>query len=915
MKILNYGSGSIKNNIIREQNFTSRNNVDNKNLSSDVFQKSRISFGGSILGSIFKFLSDLRHEGEVEGYISALSGKNFQNLLKMRKNDKIDVFNNTFFGDIESFDTDFVNNLFINSGIRNIYGLDLFLKNFSRNSQNKRIFSSQMIEAVKIYGYLNEKNDINNYGEMLLYIFNQESDSDNPDYDKLNKTIKFLQNIGLKSFKDFDKKFEHLKDKFNNFADIGDKIDAIDYIMQTYRPKIDFIEGIINQKGLKNLNAAKIYANINHIVDYLYEKNNGESLSPLEDILETISQRNKIKSYAYNTAALLCNEFKNPDDEMEFYSLLTECSVSIDDFNEIAKKSIISDNDVLENIVAYDSVSREISFNEGINIRQSRDLYKKFSDLFNAVYKTDEGINEIKTLLEVIHRFEIKNTSSMLDFYNNANGTKVKSISSEEFLKFIDLFKYSDSDNLLKEAKLKKTTAVDILLAEKSQFERVEPIISDFIINDKTAYFAGKGTLEIYKEYKDLINKNPDNTLQILQNIINLKVNDSDEYKHKSEEVNKFAQYFEDNKLLALFLANNKVNFDDEEESKIYREQCLSILRLIKCQNNPEKSSEIIKYISQTGFITKSKSVLTEFINSQAEQTDKNEILLISADKHIVSLTSLVNFIRNYKSEDGHYENIIQHLKSQPANIDFTAYKKVLSNIQNKIDSLNIPLKINNDNILNVDISRFSPDTDDKEFYQMLNKIFNAAQRQNFITKIPGILRQNTQQHFSKYRIASEIVSKIDKTDESYSNIASLFKIDRKSLGLENDCADSIYIKKVEEVLPKEFIDFINSNDWLLYDKQSNKIPNLSLHARMRIIDRFAIADIQDINELYSDKTKKKLHQLFKSAFSDLPSCVKGPKDGNVFITNFDYNSNVIEAVFSQDGTMVTIVPKSRNRN
>ncbi len=907
MRILNYNSRSIKNSIVKEQYNPLKYN--NKNLSSDVFQKSQVSFGDSSLGDDeSQFYENMRNEGILEGYFRIFSLKQYQNLIKNFKDERIDSFHNLF-KNIEFVNIDFITNLFVQSGIKTVFLLDVFLKNFNRNKQNKKIFDFQMIEAVKIYGYLKDKNDLNNYGEMLLYLYNQEEASPNPDYSKLNSTVSFLKKIGLKSFKDFEQKFEHLKDKFNNFASIGDKIDAIDYLIKTYEDKKQLIDNIIKEKGI-NKKAELIYADINNIVDYLYEKNNGENLSPLEDIIDTVSQKNKLKKTAYILAERLFGNFSETDNEINFYTILKECSMSIVDFNDIAKNSIINDNDILDNIIFYKPISTEIAEDENIDLKKSQEIYRKFSDLFNVVYNPDEGINDIKELLDVIKRFNINNSDSMLDFYNLATGKKVKNINSKEFIEFIKLFKYSDSNNLVKTARTQKKTVVELLQAEKSAFEQVEDLINNFIINNEIVYFAGKDALDIYKEYKDSINKNPQNTTQILQGIVSLKANNSNEYQHRIDEVNKFLKFFGDNQELTLFLIKNKINFEDEDESCTYRNQCLNILQLIVENNDEKKAQEIIDYISQSGFLGNSKAFLSNLLDSRKLKSEKNEILQIAAERNIVSLPSLVKLIRNYKSEDGKYDKIIKHLKSQPQEVDFTTYKKILSEIQSKIDSYNIPLKINNDNISNIDIKGYLSCISNKEFYQMLNKIFSASERQNFIAKIPGIMCEQSQQHYSKFRIASEIVSKIDKTDESYSNIASLLKIDRESLGLSKDCSDMIYIKKIETILPKKFIDFINSNDWLLYENKSSIMPNLSLHARMRIIDRFALAGVKDMNELYTQETQEKLHNLFKSIFCDLPSSIKSSNYGNVIAANFNYNSNTIEAVFSQDGTMVTIFPK-----
>ena len=61
--------------------------------------------------------------------------------------------------------------------------------------------------------------------------------------------------------------------------------------------------------------------------------------------------------------------------------------------------------------------------------------------------------------------------------------------------------------------------------------------------------------------------------------------------------------------------------------------------------------------------------------------------------------------------------------------------------------------------------------------------------------------------------------------------------------------------------LPNKFIDFVNDDSYL---KIENKTANLTLHARLRLIERFGFNNINSIEELCSDKNKEYLKSIVK---------------------------------------------------
>ena len=194
-----------------------------------------------------------------------------------------------------------------------------------------------------------------------------------------------------------------------------------------------------------------------------------------------------------------------------------------------------------------------------------------------------------------------------------------------------------------------------------------------------------------------------------------------------------------------------------------------------------------------------------------------------------------------------------------------------------------------------------------------MNAIYDADTNQNFLTVLPDS-KEKVHRHYSRYRIAEELVTKMSSAKGSYQNLVKLLGIDRETLKIPNETPKHLYIEAVEKSLPRKFVEFVNSNEWINFsDDISQKAPNIVLHARLRALDRFALNNnTTSIEELYTEETISRLKNLFKSVYCETPIDVRGTDHTKRIITNHVYDSNIIEAVFSPKGQMITIVHKSK---
>ena len=193
IKKIGFISPYIKNNEFKQNNSSLKMNTLNK----DVFQKSP-SFCGSekddflssftdVIGKLFGELvyieavsSVLEHQMQeinFTEYINVLSDKQNQSLLQRLSREKTSVFNEMVI-DFNKQTCEFINNLFEETGINTVFALRNYLNIYKANGETRKIFKGQEIEALKIYSKLDSKQDLKNFPELLLYLYNSCDNKD-----------------------------------------------------------------------------------------------------------------------------------------------------------------------------------------------------------------------------------------------------------------------------------------------------------------------------------------------------------------------------------------------------------------------------------------------------------------------------------------------------------------------------------------------------------------------------------------------------------------------------------------------------------------------------------------------------------------------------------------------------------------
>lgn len=892
-------------------------NVSIPILKNDIFEKN-ISFGNeenlsdkkegyssvhelkcSLMEDVENVNEHIIRETDLSEYINMFSSANVSKMLMKMPTQRLEEYNTRIFDRLD-YDTTFFNELFKDAGLKTFSQLRFFIKTYKQNPETKNIFKGQNIEAVTIYGNLKNKSDLANFPEFLLNSY-YKMQEEGYDFDTVNANLDFLHKIGINNADELDKKCAHLKPIFNNFENPEDKVDAINYLRETYDTKIAYIDEIKqNHKSLGGLNSESIYKSNLDVIDYYYFGNEEPGLGEFENIFELAAQNSKLKMHSVTNSF----PFETPSDKVNFYKFLKDCSVDVQTFNALTSKSIVSDTDTHKILRNYKPATSYISETQEIDKKSASDYYAKFKDVINAVYE-DENPDSIKDLNKVIKTFGLKNADSFLQLYNKVFESKNKTITSEDVKNLVRLAAYAEDKDFFKAAKSQNVTPAKYLVSQKRQIENACFEIEKFIDADTDGYFAGQSVEEIYNEYKSLISQSPENIEGILQSAIDFNVQNSAEYTAKAQELAKFTQFFDDRTSLLKFLRDNNIKLDDSEKETEYRNCCLDVLNSVR-NSGGEEAEKRLDYYKTSGFLRKSQDKLKGFLKRAEEQGIKQDALCTIADFKFKSIRSYTKFIKKYRNHNGTEKELVKFLQNLPENISYDALGSKIKYFQEKLDSLNVPVTINSDNINYIDPSYFQKGSSItiKDINEFLSKINNSEGCENLISVFPSSLK-GRKGYYSANEIAKDIVLNMDKSDESYQNILKLLNVDKNFLGLESD--DSYYLRAValQMQIPDEFVGFVNSTDWMKYDDDNTKIPNLSLHARLRAIDRFALSQADDISKLYTDETKEHLKDVFYAVYTGLPSDIKG-SDGTIKLC-IPCEPKDISAVFNTEGKMVTI--------
>ena len=166
---------------------------------------------------------------------------------------------------------------------------------------------------------------------------------------------------------------------------------------------------------------------------------------------------------------------------------------------------------------------------------------------------------------------------------------------------------------------------------------------------------------------------------------------------------------------------------------------------------------------------------------------------------------------------------------------DLNEYRERLLKLKELLKKRGIEIPIDNSNIKSAQLELFGGDKPigHIEFLVLIQKLTNS-QEGNFLYGLNETFK-NEPSKYSKYGIAEEIAKVTYKSPGSYQKLLSFLNVAPEVFKLGEKFDYEEYASLMAKRIPDEFAEFINSNVWSL---NSNKIPNLDIHAKLRIIER-----------------------------------------------------------------------------
>lgn len=777
-------------------------------------------------------------------------------------------------------------------------------------SNVKKVFgeSYHIVNFFEIYGQLSDKENFKKYPELLLCLNTSLEDRENPQDDiSYDKYCQFFDKFGIKDLPHFIKTFDYLKPEFNGFETKVDVVSAIQHVESTNSKKLDLLTPLIkDSKNSKNLKSPEqVYLAIPDIVDYLYEKNDGESLSALHNYIDMAVGHSKFSSKVISSIQPNFNNFSLPEDKIRFYKLLNQNNVSISDFNKIFSNPIIDDYEPMSLIYNKQSIISSLSENDKKNQHSINDVYLNFADVLNVAYESENTSSDLlfKTY-DVIKKCKFKNSQDLLNYYNQVNSPnpRVKNITSDNLVEFIDLMKFVEKSEFSDAKKFRKVR-LDSLRQLRNEYNRAKEPIETFLLNFSNNLFLNETTFSIFDKYKsEFIGASEEDITSKLSELDRFNIKNAEENYQKNLEMDKFKEFFPSRKDLINFVIKNEISFNNSEDEAKYKENCRSILYSIYITGKGSERFENISKLSDSKFLINSKNTLPNLLNLNLSTQDKAKAINTFVNKNVKNYASFEAFVNKYEVDNNSFMKLVDFISNLPEDVSFEDVLPKLEKVEKLLKTTNYPITLNADNIGNLNYDDLQNSYPHEKILpdriKILNKLVGIGPQENPIVKLPK--SNMTDFYTNKYKIAAEIFQ-IREHSDNYPKLVNLLY----GGGFENHSVlNNLY--DYSSYIPNSFVDFVKKMGVL-----NGKEYNMSLHAKLRIIERFLMDDIHSIEDFQSPKTTKELKKILKSIYLQKPIDIEGSSEGERLVLDSLYKNTVLENIFSKDGVLITSVEKS----
>lgn len=770
-----------------------------------------------------------------------------------------------------------------------------------------------------IFGYdlldvctqVNDYNEILNFYSLLTFANIQNGRSGNGS--KAREILNFMKKIGIKNETAFFDRYAYLAKDYDNFSNNFDKFYAYEYVKDTYEEKMGAVRFIASFIQLiSKVNPDEFYKKYGKILDYLYDKQKNTFVIGLTVLMSYLAlQKEDISPNALKVMASL-EDTKTTKGQYELYIFLIEENIDIEELNKLTKAQYISDINMADVVVNRNEQIENLMGQLNLKYSEARRFYINFAQTINAINNCKDDDKETTSLFALLYAtsiLEIKNEKELIKLYQTLtnknkdkkfkkkNNDSDNQITQKELLEFINQLSFIDSKMAQMHKKEKSYQLLIGLKNKKAEFEKISPRLEK-LIDEKHARYLCRNSFFIFLFYHDLYNKNYGLNV-FIDKVIEARKNETKGKETTNFRFNKLLEFFKDENVLEEFLIKNSIYLDDESDN--HSSVCLKVLDILFKDKSDKELKELCEKLAKTDFIKNSKNSFAGYISSKSDE-EISIIFNIALSEDFKSINEFSKLISPYVRKQKKIGNILKHYSEQ--DISFREYIQKIAQIQKELDNIGFDIKINNENIEAIT----SQDLKERKLSinritELSKKLLGLNEETNFLCGLNNSLSTVKQQH-SPNKIAQEITySKIGKYNEEYCGFIKEF-----SLNEFDTILDSFDQQKYQSALANEFknnlkyvCEFINSNSWLP-KFADNKVPNLCLHAKMRLIDRFIL---QENKDLFSDATTKELKEILNTVYTSTPHKIE--KSNSASALYFRHQDYEIKAVFNPTGEMITI--------
>jgi hypothetical protein len=348
----------------------------------------------------------------------------------------------------------------------------------------------------------------------------------------------------------------------------------------------------------------------------------------------------------------------------------------------------------------------------------------------------------------------------------------------------------------------------------------------------------------------------------------------------------------------------------------------LATLKALKNDESSVKTLENIKIFSEQ-FLRKSKN--TKYPEDCAYLYLKNsfgnleDFIKFIFDKQIPDIKTLNEHFEKYKNSKISTKDVVEHFRSLSASkgIDFPTYQKGLDTILNSIqrlkNELGVDIASSTFNVTSLNNSNFKERYTRAEIFEILNKLLEIKENESILNKLirPYTYYPNIT---NKQAITRDILENMGEGHDSHSNIIKKLNLEEEFKKINPEKISKKQMKELSEMIPDELLDFANNHIFSdkIFKKQG-QVPKISMHARLRIVDRVLLENGIEINELNSEKATKLLKEFFAKIYTENPTNIEPAHDiGNQkrILTRFNFKGDNWVAIFRTDGALITVVNK-----